>query len=136
MNSATARIDGLSTSTANTMSPCLRDARLWVVRGGAAVSSSSAVAGSRCKVCIGRPLHEFSLHLVGVLFGGHDVEHVGVVGHKALLGRRAVHDAGGDLVGLEVVDRPLLVVVVLAQIGVGARRNRALERIEGVLALF
>src|SRR5215470_2439215 len=127
MKSATAMIDGLNTSTASAISPRRRGARLRMERGGAGgTCSSSAAAGSRCKVCISRRLYQLGLHFVGVLLGGHDVEHVDVVGHKALLGRRAVDDAGGDLVGLEVVDRTLLILVVLAQVGVGAGRYRAL----------
>src|SRR6266508_5265107 len=135
MNRATAMIDGLSTSTASAMSRLRRRPRLRMRRGGAA-NSSSAVAGSRCKVCISRRLYEFGLYLVGVLLGGHDVEHVGVVGHKAFLGRRAVDDARGDLVALEVADRPFLIFVVLAQVGVGVRGDRAFQRVERVLAIF
>src|SRR5262245_35490246 len=135
MNRATAMIDGLSTSTASAMSPLRRMLRLWMCREGA-TSSSSAVAGLGCKVCISRRLNKLGLHFVGVLLGGHDVEHVGVVGHEALFGRRAVDNAGGDLVALEVVDCALLILVVLAQVGVGARRDRALERVEGVLPIF
>jgi hypothetical protein len=51
-------------------------------------------------------------------------------------GPRAVSRAGGQLERAEVLDRRLQVVVVLAQVGVGAGRDGALLGIEGILAVL
>ena len=68
--------------------------------------------------------------------GGQVVDREVIVEQEALLGGGAVLNARQERVGLEILHRPQLVLVVQAGVGVGACRDRTLDRVEGVLAFF
>src|SRR3954469_22576650 len=134
MKIATAMTEGRSTKTASTMSlfSRRRPRLIWVGEAAKPPSPETAtVLFAKC--CVSRHLHQLRLGRGDISTRIHIIERQVIVQQEALLGRGAVLEAGYQGVALPVLQGRQLIFVVLAQIGIGARRNRPFDRVEGVL---
>src|SRR6476619_7269560 len=140
MNTSTASTDGLMTTIAQNVSDfsqARRGRRLGATRELRAtrpppVADRSPASGKPCYLS-GR--NQTRLGVRDDAVDRKAVQDVDEVGDKALLGREPVHRARHDDVALEVCDgRALIRIVPWPLTAVDAGRDRALQRIKGVLA--
>lgn len=80
-------------------------------------------------------VNEHRLALFDIAVGGKVRQGNVIVEQKALLDGRTVLNARHALIGGKVVHRLLQVLIILAAIGVGTRRDRDLDGVKGVLPL-
>src|SRR5215207_5787329 len=140
MKTSTARIDGVMTISAQNVSDfshARRDRRRDGARIERGATTSPPTTG--CKRDSAEPgelggLYQALLSRGHIACGSERVDHVHVVSGPALLGREPMRDAWRDDVRREVLHRGVLVRVVTGTMtGVYACRDRALQRIEGIL---